>query len=69
IAIHIDEEIQLHYAKCPFCKDVWSKLQIPILTQMFHSLSILSSMRRATVLCENWNLGFYQDLCLNHHKF
>lgn len=69
IAIHFDEDIRSQYAKHPFRMDLKSEVQIPLLSQVFRpeithrsakrpSSATLPNPKRASVPCENWNLGY-----------
>jgi hypothetical protein len=80
IAIRFDMDVRDRYAKHPFRMDDRSHLDIPLFSQMLFSSSSgpsnkrpsvtsssMSSSKRATVPCLNWNKGFCQDsdLCPN----
>ncbi|PBK59922.1 hypothetical protein ARMSODRAFT_838177, partial [Armillaria solidipes] len=80
IAIHFDEDIRSRYAKRPFRMDLKSEVQIPLLSQVFHpeiahrsakrpSSASLPNPKRASVPCENWNLGYCSvEPCTNRRR-
>ena len=81
-AINFDTEVWKHYEQSPYRLDDWNQVQLPLLTQMFqagawasigkHSLGSLppssSPSKRSVTICQNWNIGFCDDLCSNWCK-
>jgi hypothetical protein len=79
IAFRFDVDVRDRYAKHPFRMDDRSHLDLPLFSQMLFgsaapsnkrtsvASSSMSSSKRATVPCLNWNKGFCQDsdLCPN----
>ena len=79
IAIYFDIEVRDRYARSPFRLDDRDQLQVPLLAQLFRGSASYNkrdldsdptsaSQKRATVPCQNWNLGFCDDPCPNHRK-
>ncbi|KAJ7722282.1 hypothetical protein DFH07DRAFT_872073 [Mycena maculata] len=80
-AIRFDVDARERYAKSPFHMDDRSQLNIALLSQMFRyspasGTSGTSTKRsapnssggpakRASIACQNWNMGFCNDPCVN----
>ncbi|PBK90461.1 hypothetical protein ARMGADRAFT_1046892 [Armillaria gallica] len=81
ITIRFDEDIRSRYVKRPFRMDLKNEVQIPLLSQIFRpevtqrmakcpASSSSPNPKRATIPCENWNLGYCSmEPCTNrrHH--
>jgi hypothetical protein len=79
-AIYFDIEARDRYARSPYHLDDRDQLQLPLLVQLFRgsashnkrdsdSESSGTSSKRASVPCQNWNLGFCDDdPCPNRRK-
>ncbi|KAF8805747.1 hypothetical protein BYT27DRAFT_7103856 [Phlegmacium glaucopus] len=78
VPIHFDIEARDRYARSPFHLDDRDMLQIPLLVQLFRGSNSSfkrdldsppsNPAKRSTIPCQNWNLGFCDDPCLNRRK-
>lgn len=72
VAINFDVEARDRYSRSPYHMDDRSRLNVPLLTQMFRKrnttdhTNLLS--KRAAVPCQNWSLGLCEDPCAYRRK-
>lgn len=80
--IQFDSETRQRYAKSPFRMDDKDESHLSILSQLYRASSQVennkhkravdavgsSRQKRATTICNNWNLGFCEDPCPNRRK-
>jgi hypothetical protein len=82
VAIQFDADIRFRYSKCAFHMDDRSRVNVPILSQLFNAAPAypqkapkrtsssppLVGTKRAEVPCRNWSLGKCKDPCANRRK-
>jgi len=81
-AINFDAEVRKRYEQSPYRLDNRNQTQLPLLTQMFQAGARASSSKRSSgpastssgpskrsaTVCQNWNIGFCDDPCVNRRK-
>jgi hypothetical protein len=72
VAINFDVEARDRYSRSPYHMDDRSRLNVPLLMQMFCKRNTTDqtyiSSKRAAVPCQNWSLGLCADPCAYRHK-
>ena len=72
IAINFDVEARDRYSRSPYHMDDRSRLNVPLLTQMFRKRNTTdhtyTPSKRAAVPCQNWSLGLCVDPCAYRRK-